>query len=95
MSLPVGALAAATPVPRAIVVLGIAGVALFVLLTIPVLGDKLTAFLSAKGSKAAPPTFLIGLAILLAGLGAHARILIIGGAFLIGLVLLGALLDNY
>ncbi|MHB1594465.1 MAG: hypothetical protein ACYCO9_03635 [Streptosporangiaceae bacterium] len=92
---PAGMLAAAATVPRAIVMLGLGGVAIAALLTIPVLSDKVTAFLSATGSKAAPPTFITGLAILLIGLVAHARSLVIGGALLVGLVVFGAILDKY
>lgn len=88
-------LAAGYVAPPFIVLLGIGAVLAVTALTIPVLSDKITAFLSAKGSKAAPPTFLIGLAILLAGFGTHAEVLQIVGGCMVGLVVIGVILDNY
>lgn len=66
-----------------------------VLLWIPVLGDRLMAFLSTTGPKVAPRIFLVGSALLVVGLVARVVILDVAGASLIGLLVLGFLLDSY
>ena len=52
-------------------------------------------FFSSAAEKAAPTAFFLGLGLLFAGLIFRARVLDIAGACLIGLVLIGVVLDNY
>ncbi|GEM_PF-1863748 len=65
------------------------------LLWVPVLGDRLYGFLSEKAPKVAPRMFLLGLGLLLTGLVVQAWILECVGACLIGVLVLGMILDNY
>lgn len=86
----------AAPLPdRPVLVLLACAVALLGLLWVPVLGDRLTGFLSRKLPKAAPRIFLIGLGVLVIGLVVRVRILEVVGACMIGGLVLGAILDNY
>jgi hypothetical protein len=87
----------AVPVLPAHVVLVavVSGVALLGLLWLPVLGDRLTGFLSGKLPGIAPRIFFIGLGIGVAGLVTGVRILDIVGACLIGGLVLAAVADNY
>lgn len=68
---------------------------LLVLLWIPVLGDRLTDSLSRRAPRVAPRIFFLGLGLLGAGLAFRVPILDVLGACLIGVLLLGAILDNY
>ena len=70
-------------------------VAISVLLWIPVLGDRLTAFVSTNGPRYAPKIFLVGLGFLLTGIVAHVDVLILVGASIIGLLALALIYDNY
>ena len=70
-------------------------VAISVLLWIPVLGDRLTAFVSTNGPRYAPRIFLVGLGFLLTGIAAHVDVLILVGASIIGLLALALIYDNY
>jgi hypothetical protein len=65
------------------------------LLWIPVLGDRLSGFLSRTAPRAAPRMFFLGLGLLAAGLVVRIRVLDIIGACLIGALVLGVILDNY
>jgi hypothetical protein len=88
--------AAALPGAGGLIVGGLACVAaIIVLLWIPVLSDRLTAFVSTNGPKAAPKIILVGLGFLLAGLVVHVEVLVVVGASMIGLLLLAFLYDNY
>jgi hypothetical protein len=69
--------------------------AVIVLLAGPVIAGALFDFFSGAAEKAAPTAFFLGLGLLFAGLIFRARILDIAGACLIGLVLVGVVLDNY
>lgn len=66
-----------------------------VMLWIPVLWDKLTAFLSMNASKWVPRTFVVGLALLVTGLMADIHVLAIAGGCTIGGLAAALLLDNY
>jgi hypothetical protein len=77
-----------------LVLLACVAIACF-LLWVPVLGDRLTATLSRNAPKAAPRIFFVGLGFLLAGLVFRVLALDVVGGGLIGLLLLGVLLDNY
>ena len=70
-------------------------VAISILLWIPVLGDRLTAFVSTNGPRYAPRIFLVGLGILLTGIVAHFEVLVLAGASVIGLLALAFVYDNY
>jgi hypothetical protein len=84
------------PLPgrRILVVLVLVAV-LLGLLWVPVLGDRLTSFLSRTGPRVAPRMFFLGLGLLVTGLVIGVRALDIAGACLIGLPLLGLILDKY
>lgn len=77
-----------------LVILGCIAVVI-VLLWIPVLGDRLTGYLSAEAPKVAPKMFLLGLVLLVAGLVIGFGILEIVGGGLMGIVVLAVILDNY
>jgi len=80
----------------ALIIGGLASVAVIIVaLWIPVLGDRLTAFVSTNGPKAAPKIFIVGLGLLLTGLVAGVGALVLAGASLIGLLVLALLYDNY
>jgi len=88
--------AAALPGAGGLIVGGLACVvAIIVLLWIPVLSDRFTAFVSANGPKAAPKIIVVGLGFLLTGLVTHVEALVLVGAGLIGLLLLAYIYDNY
>src|SRR5260370_769151 len=69
--------------------------AVIVRLAGPVIAGALFDFFSGAAEQAAPTAFFLGLGLLFAGLIFRARILDIAGACLIGLVLIGVVLDNY
>ena len=88
--------AAVLPGTGGLIVGGLAAVvAISVLLWIPVLGDRLTAFVSTNGPRYAPKIFLVGLGFLLTGIVAHVDVLILVGASIIGLLALALIYDNY
>lgn len=70
-------------------------VLVIVLLAAPVIWQAVSESLGSAAEKAAPGTFFLGLGLLLAGLVAGARLLDIAGGGLVGLVILGVILDNY
>jgi hypothetical protein len=65
------------------------------LLAGPILAEALLDIASKAVERAAPGTFVLGLAVLLTGLISGVRIIDIAGACLIGAVLLAVILDNY
>jgi hypothetical protein len=69
--------------------------AVIVILAAPVIVGVLFDFFSTAAEKAAPTAFFLGLGLLFAGLIFRARILDVIGAGLVGLVLIGVILDNY
>lgn len=87
--------AAAAFSDRPIVMILVCMAVLVGLLWVPVLGDRLTYFLSSKAPRVAPRIFVLGLVILVTGLVIRVRVLDIVGASLIGALVLGAILDNY
>jgi hypothetical protein len=88
--------AAALPGAGGLIVGGLACVvAIIVLLWIPVLSDRLTAFVSTNGPKAAPKIILVGTGFVLAGLVIHVQVLVLVGASLVGLLVLAFIYDNY
>ena len=66
-----------------------------ILLWIPVAGDRITASVSRKAPKVAPRIFFAGLGFLALGIATRFETLIIIGACLIGILMLGAFIDNY
>lgn len=66
-----------------------------VLLVIPVVWGAVSEACSSAAEKAAPGTFFLGLGVLFIGLVAGLEILDIVGASLVGLVILGVIVDNY
>jgi hypothetical protein len=66
-----------------------------VLLAAPVVGEAISGSVSEAAAKVAPTTFLVGLGILVIGLVFGAEILDIAGGSLVGLVILGWIIDNY
>jgi hypothetical protein len=66
-----------------------------VIVSLPVLGDKLFTTVTPRAAKATPITFLLGLAALVSGVISRVWFLDVVGACLIGGVLLGAILVNY
>jgi len=88
--------AAVLPGTGGLIVGGLAAVvAISILLWIPVIGDRLTAFVSTNGPRYAPKIFLVGLGILLTGIVAHFEALVLTGASVIGLLVLALIYDNY
>jgi hypothetical protein len=75
--------------------IGIIVTVVVVLLSIPVMSDISTAYMSKKIRRVALRTILIGGAILLLGIAIGVEILDILGACLIGAIVLAAILDNY
>jgi hypothetical protein len=75
--------------------IGIIVTVVVVLLSIPVMSDISTAYMSKKIRRVALRTILIGGAILLLGIALGAEILDILGGCLIGAIVLAAILDNY
>ncbi len=91
-----GYVAAVAPISGRLLMVVLVGIAVFIgLLYGPVIGDRLMDTVSKKASKAAPRVFLAGLGVLLTGLVVRVQILDVAGAFLIGSVVLAAILDNY
>lgn len=70
-------------------------VAVVILLWIPVAGDRITASVSRQAPRVAPRIFFAGLGFLALGIVARFEALIIVGACLIGILVLGAFIDNY
>jgi len=83
------------PALRTVLVVAACMIVAFILLWLPVLGDRTTAYLSRNAPKFAPRIFLAGLGILVTGLVTRLVILDAVGAGLIGLLALGYLFDNY
>jgi hypothetical protein len=83
------------PAFRDVLVVAACVIVAFILLWLPVLGDRVTAYLSRNAPKFAPRIFLAGLGILATGLITRLVILDVVGASLIGLLALGYLFDNY
>jgi hypothetical protein len=79
---------------RMLVILALIAVASIVL-WIPVLGDRLKAEANRLAPKVAPRVFLLGLAVLLAGLVIRMKVLDIIGGCLIGGLALAVLLNEY
>jgi hypothetical protein len=66
-----------------------------VLLATPVIWQAGAEAFSGAAEKAAPATFFLGLGVLFTGLVASVELLDIVGASLVGLVVLGVIIDNY
>lgn len=80
---------------RQIVIMLIVAAVLFVILWIPVLGDRFYDSVSASAPKVALPVFLIGLGLLGIGFAGHLTVLQIAGGAMAGTVVLAVILDNY
>jgi hypothetical protein len=78
----------------AMLVLVVLGAALFFLIG-PVIYQSLMGAFTAQAAKVAPRVFLIGLGVLVTGLLTGVEVIAIAGGGLMGLVLLGALLEHY
>jgi hypothetical protein len=65
------------------------------LLVLPVIWGVVSEAASGAAEKAAPGTFFLGLGILFVGLVGGFKILDIAGASLVGLVVIGVIVDNY
>lgn len=65
------------------------------LLVLPVIWGIVSEAASSAAEKAAPGTFFLGLGVLFVGLVAGLEILDIVGASLVGLVIIGVIVDNY
>jgi hypothetical protein len=65
------------------------------LLVLPVVWGIVSEAASSAAEKAAPGTFFLGLGVLFVGLIAGIEILEIVGASLVGLVVIGVIVDNY
>jgi len=89
------AMPAALPSGRQVIVALACVAVVVVVLWIPVLGDRLTAYLSKVGPRVVPRMFVFGLGALLAGLAFRFGALELVGGGLIALVLLALILDNY
>jgi hypothetical protein len=88
--------ATAGPLPGGrVLVLMVCVVVLIGFLWVPVLGDRLTSFVSKRAPRIVPRIFFLGLGILVVGLVAGIRVLDIVGGCMIGMLVLGAILDNY
>ena len=66
-----------------------------ILLALPVIWQAVSEAFSSAAEKAAPGTFFLGLGVLFIGLVAGVELLDIVGASLVGLVILGVIVDNY
>jgi hypothetical protein len=88
-------LAAALGSARLVLILIAAGVIFVCVLAAPVLNDRFLGFAAAQGAKIALPTLGIGLLILLIGLAIGVEVVDFVGAGLMGIVILGVILDNY
>jgi hypothetical protein len=80
---------------REVVIAVLFVVAVVVLLTIPVVWGIVAEATSGAAEKAAPATFFVGLGVLCTGLVAGAEIVAIIGGALVGLVVVGFIIDNY
>jgi hypothetical protein len=80
---------------REVVIAVLFVVAVVVLLTIPVIWGVVAEATSSAAEKAAPATFFVGLGVLCTGLVAGAEIVAIIGGSLVGLVVVGFIIDNY
>lgn len=78
-----------------IVVVVLIGVAVLILLAIPVLGEYLQGEFSARAKRVAPAVFLLGLGVLLAGLAGKVGALELVGGAMMGSIVLGFLLEHY
>ncbi len=78
----------------AMLVLVVLGAVLFFLIG-PVIYQSLMGAFTAQAAKVAPRAFLIGLGVLVTGLLTGVEVIAIAGGGLMGLVLLGALLEHY
>ncbi len=78
----------------AMLVLVVLGAVLFFLIG-PVIYQSLMGAFTAQAAKVAPRVFLIGLGVLATGLLTGVEVIAIVGGGLMGLVLLGALLEHY
>jgi len=65
------------------------------LLVLPVIWGIVSEAASSAAEKAAPGTFFLGLGVLFVGLVTGIEILLIVGASLAGLVIVGVIVDNY
>jgi hypothetical protein len=91
-----GEYAALAPLSGTQIVGAIAVIAVVsVVLWIPVLWDRLTAFLSMNAPKWAPRIFVAGLALLVTGLTTGVHIVAIVGGCTIGALVTGLIYDNY
>lgn len=80
---------------RQILVILACGVAIVILLALPVLGEFLKGEFTSRARRVAPTVFLLGLGVLIIGLIAGAGVLDILGASMMGLILFGMLLEHY
>jgi hypothetical protein len=80
---------------RFVIVILACGLLLICVLAVPVLTDVFLSFASAQGAKIARGTFLLGLCILLLGLVIQVELVEIVGGALMGVVILGVILENY
>lgn len=80
---------------RFLLILLAAGAIFLCVLATPVLTDRFLGYAAAQGAKVALPTFGIGLVILLVGLAIGVEVVDFVGAGLMGIVILGVILDNY
>jgi hypothetical protein len=88
--------AAALPLSGARIVVILALIAVCsVVLWIPVLGDRLKAEVTRKAPQIAPRIFFLGLAVLVAGLVIHMKVLDVAGGCLIGGLVLATVLNEY
>ena len=78
----------------AMLVLVVLGAVLFFLIG-PVIYQSLMGAFTAQAAKVAPRVFLIGLGVLVTGLLTGVEVIAVAGGGLMGLVLLGALLEHY
>ncbi len=88
-------LAAALGSARLLLIVIAAGVIFVCVLAVPVLSDRFLGYAAAQGKKVALPTLGIGLLILLIGLAIGVEVVDFIGAGLMGIVILGVILDNY
>lgn len=78
----------------AVLALVVLGAVLFFLIA-PVIGQSLMGAFTAQAAKVAPRVFLVGLGILAAGLLTGIEVVAVVGGTMMGIVLLGALLEHY
>jgi hypothetical protein len=80
---------------RFVIVILAVGLLFACVLAVPVLTDVFLSFASAQGAKVARSAFLLGLCILLLGLAIQVEVVDIVGGALMGVVILGVILENY